>query len=226
MELAEGVVTPGYDDTDWRLRSLALPADLSGLEVLDVGAYDGFFSFEAERRGATRVLATDSFCWEGRGGGSKEGFELARAALGSRVEDDHVDPLELHPARVGTFDLVLFLGVLYHMRHPLLALERVAAVTRRQLIVETLVDLLDVAAPALAFYPAGEVRGDVTNWFGPNPAAVLAMLRDVGFRDVRVVPPPPAQRPGLALPSEPPPGFLESWFGGERRGRLAFHAFR
>ena len=67
------------------------------MSVLDVGAWDGFFSFEAERRGAARVLAIDSFSWEGDGWGSKAGFELAHEALGSRVESRTIDVLDLSP---------------------------------------------------------------------------------------------------------------------------------
>ena len=116
IDLGHGVVTPGVDD---------------------IGAWDGFFSFEAERRGAARVVASDFYAWHGEGWGSgqgKAGFELARRALGSRVEDVDVDVMDLSPDRVGLFDIVLFLGVLYHLPNPLLALERVAAVTRSLLV--------------------------------------------------------------------------------------------
>jgi tRNA (mo5U34)-methyltransferase len=88
---------------------------------------------------------------------------------------------------VGTFDLVLFLGVLYHMRHPLLALERVFSVTRRQLILNTHVDFTAIERPAIAFYQGRELNNDTTNWSGPNPAAVVAMLHVVGFQDVKIV---------------------------------------
>src|SRR4029077_2193192 len=96
----------------------------------DIGAWDGFFSFEAERRGARRVLATDSFVWNGQTWGSKQGFLLARKVFNSAVEDMHIDILEMSPEKVGTFDVVFFGGVLYHMRHPLLALEKLASVIR------------------------------------------------------------------------------------------------
>jgi tRNA (mo5U34)-methyltransferase len=155
--------------------------------VLDIGAWDGFFSFEAERRGAKRVLATDSFCWGQGGWGSKAGFDLARQILGSRVEDLVIDPLDLTPERIGTFDLVLCLGVLYHMRHPLLMLERVFSVTSHHLILQTQVDLSALDRPALAFYQGTELNNDPTNWCGPNPAAVVAMLKSVGFKDVRII---------------------------------------
>jgi tRNA (mo5U34)-methyltransferase len=187
IELAPGVVTPGQDPTAERLDLLHIPSDLSGRTVLDVGAWDGFFSFEAERRGAARVVAADSFAWNGANWSDKRGFELARRALGSRVEDVEVDVLDLDPAELGTFDVVLFLGVLYHMRHPLLALERVAAVTRELLVLETHVDMTLTRRPAAAFYPSHELRLDPTNWWGPTPAAVMGMLEAVGFREVDVV---------------------------------------
>jgi tRNA (mo5U34)-methyltransferase len=187
IDLGEGLVTPGVDDSPQRLARLGLPESLHGLTVLDVGAWDGFFSFECERRGAARVVATDEYSWRGSGWGTKAGFQLAREALASRVEDIDVDVMELSPARIGTFDLVLFLGVLYHLRHPLLALERVAAVTRGTLIVETVVDLVGLNRPAMAFYPGRELNGDPTNWWGPNADAVTGMLRTVGFEQARIV---------------------------------------
>ena len=184
MELPGGVVTPGVDDPRDRLRLLGIPDDLSGLSVLDVGAWDGFFAFECERRGAARVVAADWFAWNQAVTGSKESFELARDAFGSNVEDVEVKVEELHPDRVGTFDLVLFVGVLYHLRNPLLALEAVASVTTGTVILETHVDLSLRRKPAAAFYPDVELEGDHTNWWGPNPAAVEGMLRATGFEEV------------------------------------------
>ncbi len=209
IDLGNGIVTPGPDPTPARLREIQMPDDLSGLSVLDIGAWDGFFSFEAERRDAARVLATDSFCWGQGGWGTKAGFELARRALHSHVEDLTIDPLDLSPESVGTFDVVLFLGVLYHMRHPLLALERVFSVTRGQLILNTQVDLTAIERPAIAFYPDEELNHDSTNWSGPNPAAVVAMLRVVGFRDVRIISRWSARETTLADMNGPPvPGHI------------------
>ena len=188
IDLGNGIVTPGWEkNTASRLQKLVIPDDLQGMTVLDVGAWDGFFSFEAERRGAKRVLATDSDSWLGKTWGSKAGFELARRVLNSHVEDMTMDVLELSPERVGIFDLVLFLGVLYHLRHPLLALERIFSVTGRHLILETHIDMLWSTRPAMVFYPSAELHGDPTGWWGPNPAAVVAMLKSVGFRKVQLV---------------------------------------
>jgi tRNA (mo5U34)-methyltransferase len=192
IDLGDGVVTKGADNTPLRLSRLHLPADLSGVSVLDIGAWDGFFSFEAERRGAARVVASDHYSWRGLGWGTgqgKAGFELARAVLGSRVEDVDLDVMDLSPERIGQFDLVLFLGVLYHLPNPLLALERVASVTARRLVMETVVDMVGFGRPAAAFYPGRELNGDPTNWWGPNPAAVHGMLHTVGFERVDTVTP-------------------------------------
>ncbi len=191
IDLGNGIVTPGVVDARDRVPRLGLPSDLSGKSVLDIGAWNGFYSFEAERRGAQRVLATDSYCWSGEGWGTKAGFELARETLGSRVEDLEIDVMDLSAEALGgRFDIVLFLGVLYHLRHPLLALEKVADVTGELLILETQVDLLDVRRPAMAFYPGAELNGDGTNWWAPNIPGMIAMLKDVGFDEVTLVTPP------------------------------------
>ena len=188
IDLGQGVITPGQDNSARKLARLKLPESLSGKTVLDVGAWDGSFSFEAERRGAKRVLATDSYCWNGsHDWGDKRGFDLAHEVLNSKVEAIEIDVLELIPERVGTFDVVLFLGVLYHMKHPLLALERVASVTGGMVVLETVVDMLNVRRAAMAYYPRDELCGDATNWCGPNPEAVVGMLKTVGFRRVEVV---------------------------------------
>ena len=185
MDLGHGIVTPGTDETLSRLAVIGLPDDLRGTSVLDIGAWDGAFSFEAERRGADRVVAVDSYCWSGDGWGTKDGFDCARRLLGSKVEDREIEVLDLLPDNVGVFDLVLFLGVLYHIKHPLLALERVASVSRSRLILWTQVDLADLDRPAMAYYPGEELNDDPTNWWGPNPLAVQGMLQTVGLVTLR-----------------------------------------
>ncbi len=189
IDLGHGIVTPGQDNSPRKLARLNLPASFAGKTVLDVGAWDGFFSFEAERRGAAKVLATDSYSWNGsHDWGDKRGFLLAREVLGSKVQDQDIDVLDLCPERVGgTHDVVLFLGVLYHMKHPMLAVERVASITRDMVIVETVVDMLNTRRAAMAFYPGDELGKDATNWCGPNPKAVVGMLKAAGFKRVEIV---------------------------------------
>ena len=186
MDLGHGVVTDGIYDPGRTLPRLGLPDRLDGQRVLDVGAWDGFYSFEAERRGA-HVLATDDFSWGGGGWGTKAGFELAHAALGSRVESLRIDPLDLDPARVGgAWDLVLFLGVLYHLREPIAVLERVRSVCSGLLVLETEVAMLMNQRPAAEFFPGTELNQDPTNWWSPNVAATVGMLRVAGFEEVSV----------------------------------------
>lgn len=185
IDLGHGIVTPGIDDTPLRIPPLGLPDDLSGWTVLDIGAWDGALSFEAERRGAARVLATDSYCWSGEGWGSKAGFEFVRRALGSQVEDMDIDVMDLSPARVGTFDLVLLVGVLYHLRHPLLALERVASVTEKLLILDTHVAAVRVEQPVMIFYPDAELNDDPTELVGTQPRRCRGHASDGRFLEGR-----------------------------------------
>jgi len=226
IDLGNGMVTPGADNSRQRLARMRFPETLRGKRVLDVGAWDGFYSFEAERRGAEYVLATDSFAWDGRNWSNKNGFEYAHRALQSRVDSKLVDPLELTPENVGgTFDVVMFLGVLYHMRHPLLALERVSSVTKELLILETEVDNLLVPWPSLAFYPATELAGDPSNWFGPNAKAVEGMLRAVGFTRIeRVWTSSLARRIGRAVKMKVQGG--HPLLRGLGRDRMTWHAWK
>lgn len=187
IEFPDGTITPGIDRSQEKLARLKLSVDLQGKTFLDVGAWDGFFSFEAERRAARRVMATDSFVWEGRVAGySKAGFNYAREKLGSRVEDMHIDPFDLSPQKVGMWDVVLLAGVVYHVRHPWLLLEKVASVTRELLIVETVTSLRLWPQPAISVYGSG-FNGDATNFCAPNIPALKVMLRDCGFAKTKVV---------------------------------------
>jgi tRNA (mo5U34)-methyltransferase len=185
IDLGNGLLTPGEDESQVKLRQVRLPDRLDGWSVLDIGAWDGFFSFEAERRGASRVVAVDPECWREpawgpAGWGTRRPFELAHAALHSRVEPVDVDLQDISPETVGMFDLVLFLGVFYHLPDPWLIMRRAASVCRRMMIVETHADLQDLRRPAMAFYP-GEVEGDASNWWGPNAPLLEAMLHTEGF---------------------------------------------
>jgi tRNA (mo5U34)-methyltransferase len=167
-----------------RLDAFPIPRDLSGKRALDIGAWTGWFSFELERRGA-EVVAMD--CLE------LEEFLAARELLGSRVELRVLDMDELSPESAGQFDYVLFLGVLYHLRHPLLGLERLCSVTREAAFVESYVT--DGGLPAaqwaeapnlLEFYETDELGGQFDNWYGPNINCLLAMCRAAGFARVKL----------------------------------------
>ena len=192
IDFGNGVVSPGATpiDVSRAAADVYFKDGLSGRTVIDIGCWDGFNSFEAKRRGAVRVLATDHFAWSSECWGSRDSFELARKNLGLEIEALEVDLDGITAESVGTFDVVLFAGVLYHLKHPLLGLERISRICDEILVVETHLDALDVSLPAMVFYPADELVNDPTNWWGPNPACVTAMLRTVGFSRVEFTPHP------------------------------------
>lgn len=195
IEVFPGVVTPGINASREVLQMLPLPADCTPLRVLDVGTRDGFFAFELERRGAN-VIALDYMPPSGTG------FEIAKELLGSNVPYLVGNVYDVSVERHGIFDLVLFLGVLYHLRDPLLALDRLAAVCAPggRIFVESYViddAFLDPTThtqvpidqispklretPIMQFYPRDSLNRDFTNWWGPNMACLRAMLEMASF---------------------------------------------
>ena len=171
-----------------RLRLLRIPDDLTGWSVLDVGAWHGFFSFECERRGADRVLAVDRYAWDRFGA---DEFLAARERLGSAVEHRRVDVHDLDPDEVGRFDLVLLLGVFYHLRLPLRALERIRSVTKRLLICEThvLLPFVHERYPLIPFFPGDENARQAPYELCAMPtlAALGQMIESAGFSRAEVV---------------------------------------
>ncbi len=178
IELPDGQVVQGIlgiDALKARLDAYPIPAGLTGKRVLDVGAWTGWCSFEMERRGAA-VVAVD--CVE------FEEFREAHRMLGSRVDYRILDVEELTPESVGLFDYVLFFGVLYHLRNPLLGLEKICALTRDTAFVETFVTGDGDAPCVLEFYETDELGGQIDNWFGPSVACAEALCRAAGFARV------------------------------------------
>jgi tRNA (mo5U34)-methyltransferase len=182
-----------YPQQKFRQFAHALPTDLRGKTVLDVGCNAGFYAFEMKRRGAARVVAIDT-----------DERYLAQAALASRVLGLQLELRELDVYRVGElherFDLVIFMGVLYHLRHPLLALDLLYDhVVKDRLLFQSMQrGSTEVASVAYDYafeqtaqfglpgYPAmyfveQRYAGDWTNWWIPNRACVEAMLRSAGF---------------------------------------------
>ncbi|WP_238311210.1 DUF1698 domain-containing protein [Methylobacterium organophilum] len=155
---------------------------LSDRTVLDIGAWDGYFSFEAEKRGAKSVLATDHFCWSGPGWGTKDGFNYAHSKLGSKIESKDIDLPAINPGTVGIHDVTLFLGVLYHLRDPLGGLAALSHVTREIAVIETVVDEMNNPNPVLRYFLGKSLNNDPTNYFAPNLYALEDMCREVGFR--------------------------------------------
>jgi tRNA (mo5U34)-methyltransferase len=192
-----GVVTPGTENTAEQWRRLRLPADMSGIRVLDIGCSDGYYAFECERRGAADVLAIDDESSMLAAAGIN-GFRVAAELLGSSVRYEARDVEELDPAVDGPFDLVLFLNVLYHLPNPVRALRAIASVTAPDgLLVLKTYYRTDVRLwvrgrcvgfdvdrrPKWWFFPGRELAGDPTNWWAPNRRGVDALLEATGWVD-------------------------------------------
>lgn len=188
IDLGDGVVTREPKVAKRfarRLKLMRIPQDLSGKTVLDIGAWDGFFSFEFERRGAKRVLAIDSFAWDK---GGIDCFLLAKERLQSKVEHQRLDVHDLSPEAVGTFDLVFFAGVLYHLRHPMLALDKISAVANELLICEThaLIPAVHGRWPLMTFFPGDEHTTRLWQICGyPTLSWLREALTHAGFSDVQ-----------------------------------------
>jgi len=183
IDLGGGRITPGVrklDDLQSRYANFKLPEDLSGKRVLDIGCWDGFFSFEAERHGA-EVVAVD--CWR------PEKFFEAHQALNSRVEFHELSVYEISREKFGVFDFVFFLGVLYHLQHPLLSLQRVCEVTRDTAIIASYVidKIIETDSPVMEFYPFDELGGQYDNWWGPNTECMVKMTNTAGFAQTDVI---------------------------------------
>jgi tRNA (mo5U34)-methyltransferase len=183
-----------YPAVKWRRFAHAVPADLTGWTVLDVGCNAGFYSIEMKRRGAARVVGIDS-----------DDFYLAQARFAAEASGLEIELRNLSVydvARLGErFDLVIFMGVLYHLRHPLLALDLLREHVVGDLLLfqsmqrgstrvepvaqdhpfEEAAHFLRPGYPAL-YFVEDRYSGDPTNWWIPNAACAEAMLRSAGFR--------------------------------------------
>ncbi len=222
MELAPGVVTPGWFDTRAVAGRLPWPASLAGKRCLDVATFDGFWAFEMERRGAADVVGIDILDPDGwdwpvnspaevvaaleRRKRHARGFRLAREALKSQVEFRELSVYDLSPESVGEFDLVYVGSLLMHLRDPVGALERVRSVCRGQLLVLDNINLaLSLLMPKRPI-AALEGRGRPW-WWKLNLAGLVRVVEAAGFRLLepprRIYMPPgpghPRVPPSLAL---------------------------
>lgn len=182
-----------YPAVKWRRFADALPRDLTGKSVLDIGCNAGFYAIEMKRRGAARVLGIDD------AGVYLEQARFAAEVCGAEIEFREMSVYDV--AALGErFDLVLFLGVLYHLRHPLLALDLIYEHVAKDLLVfQSMQRGSRQIAPVDADYPFSEIEifarpgfpciyfienrycSDQTNWWIPNRACAEAMLRSAGF---------------------------------------------
>ncbi|MDX6643940.1 MAG: tRNA (mo5U34)-methyltransferase [Solirubrobacteraceae bacterium] len=220
MELAPGVVTPGWFDLRPIVERMPWP-DVRGKRCLDVGTWDGFLAFELERRGASEVVCTDlsddsQWDWtpDLRQSGPEvmaafagpekgRGFAIARQALGSSVQRVESSIYDLSADTVGRFDVVVCGSLLLHLRDPLRALEALRSVCEGVLLSAEEVRLgLSVRHPQR---PLAELDGHRVQWWLPNVAGHRRMVMAAGFEIER------ATRP-YSIPFGPshPPSSLAS----------------
>jgi tRNA (mo5U34)-methyltransferase len=222
-----------YPAVKWRRFAHAIPDDLSGKTVLDIGCNGGFYSIQMKHRGAARVLAIDI---------DADYLRQARFAADTIGVDIEFRQLSVYDvAALGErFDVVLFLGVLYHLRHPLLALDLIREHVVRDLFVcQSMQRGASGELPLEEDYPFSEralfespsfprlsfiehcYAGDSTNWWIPNRACTAAMLRSAGF----VIEASPEEEVFVCRPAELPTGFGPVYPArsgdGEKRGNLA-----
>jgi tRNA (mo5U34)-methyltransferase len=190
-----------YPTVKWRGFADAVPKDLTGKSVLDIGCNAGFYAMEMKRRGAARVLGIDS----------DEDY-LAQARFAAEVNEVDIEFRRMNvydvPQLREKFDVVIFMGVLYHLRHPLLALDILHDhVTKDLLIFQSMqrgskdvpelqkdyhfweTDIFEESDFPKMFFVENSYSGDWTNWWIPNRACMEAMLRSAGF-DIEAHPEP------------------------------------
>jgi len=202
IELPGGVVTPGWAPVSEE--AYQIPASLQGKRVLDVGAWDGFWTFKALERGAREVVAIDDFSdflgkLKEEDRRAWETFDFCREAFGygpDRCSRIDMTVYDVDEAKLGRFDVIFFFGTLYHLRHPLLALDRLAAVADDLICVESAVlDDYSVYRGGLGhgygrdevvmeFYPQAQYGNNETNWWVPNMNCLMGMVEAAGFAGV------------------------------------------
>ena len=191
-----------------RLANFPIDADLTGKRVLDVGTWDGWYAFEMAKRGA-EVVAID--CWD-----NPRFYEMRRMlGLETQVEYQLMDVYDISPATLGYFDIVIFFGVLYHLKHPLLALEKICAVTRELACVDSFVlrepheQVLPFEGRLVMGFPeTDEFGGQTDNWVAPTAPCLAAFCRTARLARAELVGKSAIQRVVRLLPA----------LAGSRRG--------
>ncbi len=201
IELPDGVVTPGW--APLAPQAYRIPADLTGKRVLDVGAWDGYWTFEALKRGASEAIAIDDFS-DALGGKARTEwatFNLCRAAFGYGEDRCKGISMSVYEAQqLGEFDTIFFFGTFYHLRHPMLALETLSSICRESIYVESAI--CDDYSPyidepgqsglgrgygnkmVMEFYPTNELAQNPTNWWSPTLRTLAHMVRACGWSHV------------------------------------------
>ncbi|HEX3085279.1 MAG TPA: DUF1698 domain-containing protein [Pyrinomonadaceae bacterium] len=222
VDLGDGLVTKSksaigepvdHPRPTWNNVKACVPSDLTGQTVLDVGCNAGFYSIEMKRRGAARVLGLDAQRDLIRQA------EFVRDVLDLDIEYERKSVYDLDPFAMGQFDVTLALGLIYHCKHLVLALEKLFLITRRLLVLETAIYPPEKAPESFEYEEGGErptlhplayvenrpeAKEAVYNWFLPSTAALSALLKNVGFDDIKVLPTANSDRAVIACKKHQP----------------------
>lgn len=175
FEIAPGVITPGSYDPRFLLDKMDLPEDLSGQRVLDIGPSDGFFSLNLRRRGA-QVTAVDYRPKD------LHGFGVMERISGLEFDYRQSNLYDITHQAFGTFEIVVFFGVLYHLPDMMKALSIVRSVCSGQLFLETHCAVeLTPEISAARYYREASLNKDLTNFWSPNVLCLNDMLHDAAF---------------------------------------------
>jgi tRNA (mo5U34)-methyltransferase len=175
FEIFPGIVTPGTYDPSLLLDKMQLPAELTGLRVLDIGTSDGFFALQMARRGA-EVVAID---YREK---HDHGYYVTERLNDLKIDYHLMNVYDLPNRELGLFDIVIVLGVLYHLPDMIRALHMIRQSCRGILYLETHSD--NEFCPefsAARYYRAATLSNDHTNFWSPNRLCVRDMLHDTGF---------------------------------------------
>ncbi len=193
IDVGHGIVTPGREDTSMELDRLRIESDLSGKAILDVGCSDGYYSFECEKRGAL-VTAIDNFTSSPDKEGVN-GFSIASSLLNSKAKLIDMSVYDIDSLEE-KFDIILLINVLYHLRHPALAIDKIysklASGGKLYLKSHFHQDIHFRSTgfdynrkPMAVFYENDELNNDPSNWWGFNQRAIEALLRSAGFNHIK-----------------------------------------
>lgn len=159
----------------------SLGVDFKSKNVLDIGCFDGYYCYTASKLNANSVIGIDVGPWNSQLWKTHFDYVMQKGNISNAfsLRMDFFDWDENNKK-----DLVIFMGVLYHLKHPVLALEKLRKITKGKLVLESHIDCNELDYPAMRYYPNRELNNDPTNWWGPNIQCIKDMMTTAGFNNI------------------------------------------
>jgi len=178
FEIYPGIITPGAYSTNYLWDMMEVPDNLNGLRALDVGSCDGFFSRELHKRGADVIsldYKTKNF----------SGFSIMEKLYGKPMKHLNINISDIRNHNLGTFDIILCLGVLYHLPDPVRCLWDLRQICCGELWIETYIEDFEINKPVARYYKYNSLSNDITNFWAPNMECANDILEDTGFEVIK-----------------------------------------